>query len=181
MRWREPSPARPFLRMQLQMYLQRKAADEDISPSELRGPDPEISHGEIVMTTPLAPPAYDVSDETLPLAREPYLSLAPAVLSWPAHETTLQPRDYERLARHLAAQARVLAESLRRLCIELPEDSTTRDLSEILLGETERRLSAPPRATMARVQNLARLVRALYERLDCLHSTASFRTAVFSS
>ncbi|MEV0125871.1 restriction endonuclease [Streptomyces sp. NPDC050703] len=133
------------------------------------------------MTTPLALSAYDVSEETLPLDRELYLSLAPAVLSLSAHETSLQPRDYERLARQLAAQARVLAENLRRLCIQLPEDSMTRDLSEILLGETERRLSAPPRATMARVQNLARLVRALYERLDCLHRTAGLRGAVFSS
>jgi hypothetical protein len=167
--------------MQLQMYLQQMAADEDISLSELRRPDPEMAHGEIVMTAHLAPPVHDASGGALPLDREPYLSLVQTVLSWPAPETTLQPRDYERLSLQLASQARVLAESLRRLCVQLPEASATRYLCFMVLGYAERRLSAPPRATAARVQNLARLVRALYERLDRLHAAAGPGHAVFSS
>ncbi|WP_369213708.1 restriction endonuclease [Streptomyces flavofungini] len=133
------------------------------------------------MTTPSATPVRDACNEASLLGREPYLALVRDVLSWTAPPPTLEPRDYEQIAVRLVDQARALSESLRRHCAQLPRASGTQALTEIVLKEAERRLSAPPRATMARVQNLARLVRALYERLDRLHSTAEPSPAALSS
>ncbi|MFH8289976.1 DUF6415 family natural product biosynthesis protein [Streptomyces sp. NPDC018059] len=124
------------------------------------------------MTTHSAPTVPDVFHEASPLDREPYLSLVKAVLAWSVSDTVLRPRDCEQIALQLSGQAGVLAEDLRRRCTRLPEISTLRTLTEISLGEAERRLSAPPRLSVAGVQNLARLVRALYERHDQLHAAA---------
>lgn len=122
------------------------------------------------MTTRLAPSVPDVFHEALD--REPDLTLVQAVLAWPVSGTPLQPRDCEQISLRLADRARVLVEDLRRRCAGLPEASAPRTLTEIVLGEAERRLSTAPRATVAGVQNRARLVRALHERLDHLHTTA---------
>ncbi len=45
-------------------------------------------------------------------------------------------------------------------------------LADIVLEETDRRLSVPAEGTARCAQNRARLVRALYERLDRLASVA---------
>lgn len=70
-----------------------------------------------------------------------------------------------------------VAGDVRRRCATLPRDSEMRALSEVVLGEAERRLSARPQATVACVQHLARLVRALYERLDRLEAAAQSGSA----
>ncbi|UFQ19629.1 MULTISPECIES: DUF6415 family natural product biosynthesis protein [Streptomyces] len=125
------------------------------------------------MTTHLAPTVPDVFHEASPLEREPYMSLVQAVLAWSVPETAPRPRDCEQIALLLAAHARALADDLRHRCTRLPKSGSLRTLPEIVLGEAERRLSTGHRATVAGVQNLARLVRALYERLDHLHAPAS--------
>ncbi|RSO09258.1 restriction endonuclease [Streptomyces sp. WAC 06783] len=111
-------------------------------------------------------------EQALPLDREPYLSLVKAVLAWSGPEPVLQPRDYEQIALQLTGHARAVAGDVRRRCATLPRDSEMRALTEVVLGEAERRLSARPQATVVCVQHLARLVRALYERLDRLDSAA---------
>ncbi|MFF9897051.1 DUF6415 family natural product biosynthesis protein [Streptomyces longispororuber] len=124
------------------------------------------------MTTHQAPPVPDVVHEASPLDREPYLSLIQAVLAWSARATTPHPRDCQQITVLLAGHAHALTEDLRRRCTHLPADSTSRTLTETVLGEADRRLSVEHRATVAGAQNLARLVRALYQRLDHLHLPA---------
>ncbi|MFK8850122.1 DUF6415 family natural product biosynthesis protein [Streptomyces sp. Ac-502] len=103
-----------------------------------------------------------------PLDREPYLSLAQAVLAWPGPEAALAPRDCEQITLQLADHARTVTEDVRRRCAGLPKNSAVRTLTETVLGEADRRLSVRPRTTLAGAQSLARLVRALYERHDRL-------------
>ncbi len=122
-----------------------------------------------MIPAPAAPYGPDgFAAPVLPLDREPYLALVQAVLAWPGPGPELQPRDYEQIAHVLAVHARALAGDVQRRCAVLPADSEVRALTEVVLGEAGRRLSVPPRATVAGVQHLARLVRALYERLDRL-------------
>ncbi|MFF3277160.1 DUF6415 family natural product biosynthesis protein [Streptomyces chrestomyceticus] len=113
----------------------------------------------------------------LPLDREPYLSLVKAVLAWSGPEPVLQPHDYEQIALQFTGHARAVAGDVRRRCATLPRDSEMRVLTEVVLGEAERRLSARPQATVTCVQHLARLVRALYERLDRLEAAAQSGSA----
>ncbi|MEF3119488.1 DUF6415 family natural product biosynthesis protein [Streptomyces chrestomyceticus] len=118
-------------------------------------------------------PSYDgIMARALPLDRGPYLALVTVVLTWSAPGPGLQPRDYEQIAVQLADHAGALADDVRRRCAALPAGSKARDLTETVLGEAGRRLSARPQPTMASAQHLARLVRALYERLDRLKAAA---------
>ncbi|MEU7154481.1 restriction endonuclease [Streptomyces sp. NPDC045456] len=121
------------------------------------------------MTTPPAPIRRDALHAALSLDREPYLMLAQAVLAWSEPHEALRPRDCEQIARQLADHARAVADDVRHCCAALPKNSAIRALTEIVLGEAERRLSVPPRPTVTGVQNLARLLRALYERHNRLH------------
>ncbi|MEU4898865.1 restriction endonuclease [Streptomyces sp. NPDC021722] len=104
-----------------------------------------------------------------PYDREPYASLVKAVLAWTSTDDALEPRDYEQIALVLTGHARAVAADLRRRCAGLPKASDKqRALADVVLAEADRRLSTPARGTMRCVQNRARLVRALYERLDRL-------------
>ncbi|MCX0247934.1 DUF6415 family natural product biosynthesis protein [Streptomyces drozdowiczii] len=103
----------------------------------------------------------------LPLDREPYECLVKAVLAW-TDEDTLAVRDYEQIALQLTGHARALASDIRRRANQLPKSSGPRALADIVLREAEGQLSAPIEGTVHCVQNRARLVRALYERLDRL-------------
>ncbi|MEV5689516.1 MULTISPECIES: hypothetical protein [unclassified Streptomyces] len=47
---------------------------------------------------------------------------------------------------------------------------------QIILAEAQRRLDTSCKGTLCCVQNRARLVRALYERLDCLQPAPGDRT-----
>ncbi|MCX0247909.1 DUF6415 family natural product biosynthesis protein, partial [Streptomyces drozdowiczii] len=90
-----------------------------------------------------------------------------AVLAW-TDEDTLAVRDYEQIALQLTGHARALASDIRRRANQLPKSSGPRALADIVLREAEGQLSAPIEGTVHCVQNRARLVRALYERLDRL-------------
>ncbi|MGW1765027.1 DUF6415 family natural product biosynthesis protein [Streptomyces sp. NPDC002073] len=105
----------------------------------------------------------------LPLDRAAYLPLVAAVLAWP--DATEVPRcDAEQIALQLTGHGRAVAETVRVRCDGLPADSEMRALAEVVLDEAERRLSAPRLGTVHCVQQRARMVRALYERLDRLDS-----------
>lgn len=103
----------------------------------------------------------------LPLDREPHESLVKAVLGW-TDPSALQPCDYEQISLQLTGHARAVAADVQRRADRLPKDDSKRALADIVLGEAADRLSQPFQGTMHCVQSRARLVRALYERLDRL-------------
>ncbi|MFD9574956.1 DUF6415 family natural product biosynthesis protein [Streptomyces sp. NPDC059982] len=105
----------------------------------------------------------------LPLDREPYECLVKAVLAWTG-EDALAVRDYEQIALQLTGHARAVASDVRRRADQLPKSSGPRALADVVLREAEGRLSATLEGTVRCVQNRARLVRALYERLDRLEA-----------
>ncbi|WP_162689007.1 MULTISPECIES: DUF6415 family natural product biosynthesis protein [unclassified Streptomyces] len=105
----------------------------------------------------------------LPLDREPYEYLVKAVLAWTG-EDTLATRDYEQIGLQLTGHARAVAADVRRRANQLPKDSGSRVLADVVLREAEGQLSATLEGTMRCVQNCVRLVRALYERLDRLEA-----------
>ncbi|WP_369175682.1 DUF6415 family natural product biosynthesis protein [Streptomyces mutabilis] len=111
----------------------------------------------------------------LPLDREPHESLVKAVLAW-TDQDTLTARDLEQIALQLTGHARAVASDVRRRADRLPKDSGPRALADVVLREAEGRLSVPIEGTVRCVQNRARLVRALYERLDRLEAAAVTRT-----
>ncbi|MFE2943833.1 DUF6415 family natural product biosynthesis protein [Streptomyces sp. NPDC059255] len=104
------------------------------------------------------------------LDREPYECLAKAVLAWTG-EDTLAIRDYEQIGLQLTGHARAVASDVRRCANQMPESSGPRALADIVLREAEGRLSAGIEGTVHCVQNLARLIRALYERLEAALAT----------
>ncbi|MGA5194060.1 DUF6415 family natural product biosynthesis protein [Streptomyces exfoliatus] len=103
----------------------------------------------------------------LPLHREPYESLVTAVLAW-TDEDPLTTRDLEQIALQLTGHARAVAADVHRRADQLPKASGPKALADIVLREAEGRLSATLEGTVRCVRNRARLVRALYERLDRL-------------
>ncbi|MDJ0466028.1 DUF6415 family natural product biosynthesis protein [Streptomyces sp. H27-C3] len=105
----------------------------------------------------------------LPLDREPYECLVKAVLAW-TDEDTLAERDYEQIGLQLTGHARAIASDVRRRANQLPKSSGPRALADVVLRETEGRLSTTIEGTVQCVQNRARLVRALYARLDRLEA-----------
>lgn len=109
----------------------------------------------------------------LPLDREPYECLVTAVLAWTPSGDALQPRDYEQIALQLTGHARAVAGDVRQLTAKLPKSSGRRALADIVLGEADRRLAVPLEGTARCVQGRARLVRALYARLDRLTDAAN--------
>ncbi|MFI8301290.1 DUF6415 family natural product biosynthesis protein [Streptomyces nigra] len=102
----------------------------------------------------------------LPLDRAPYEALITAVLAW--KDPDLAPRDYEQIALQFTGHARAVAADVRRLAAALPKGEGRGALAEVVLREADSRLSAPLKGTARCVQNRARLVQALYTRLDCL-------------
>ncbi|WP_405835092.1 DUF6415 family natural product biosynthesis protein [Streptomyces sp. NBC_01518] len=102
----------------------------------------------------------------LPLDRAPHEALVTAVLAW--KNPDLEPRDYEQIALQLTGHARAVAADVRRHAAALPKDDGRGALAEVILREADRRLSIPLKGTAQCVQNRARLVRALYTRLDRL-------------
>jgi endonuclease III len=108
----------------------------------------------------------------LPLDREPYECLVKAVLAWTGQDT-LTARDLEQIALQLTGHARAVAADVRRRADQLPKDSGPKALADVVLREAEGRLSVPIDGTVRCVQNRARVVRALYERLDRLEGAAA--------
>ncbi|MEO3978114.1 restriction endonuclease [Streptomyces sp. CAU 1734] len=102
----------------------------------------------------------------LPLDRAPHEALVTAVLAW--KNPDLAPRDYEQIALQLNGHARAVAADVRRHTAALPKNDGRGALADIVLREADNRLSAPLKGTAHCAQNRARLVRALYTRLDRL-------------
>jgi Family of unknown function (DUF6415) len=111
----------------------------------------------------------------LPLDREPYECLVKAVLAWTGQDT-LTTRDLEQIALQLTGHARAVASDVRRRADQLPKDSGPKALADVVLREAEGRLSTTIEGTVRCVQNRARLVRALYERLDRLEAAPVTRS-----
>ncbi|MGW1696437.1 DUF6415 family natural product biosynthesis protein [Streptomyces sp. NPDC002399] len=110
----------------------------------------------------------------LPLDRAPYEALVTAVLAW--KDPHLEPRDYEQIALQLTGHARAVAADVRRHAAALPKSDGRGALAEVILREADGRLSAPLEGTTRCAQNRARLVRALYTRLDRLTEPLSAAT-----
>ncbi|MER7001340.1 DUF6415 family natural product biosynthesis protein [Streptomyces sp. NPDC000410] len=108
----------------------------------------------------------------LPLDRSTHERLAEAVLGWTG-ETGLRPADVLQIALQLTGAARAVAADVRRAADRLPADHAARALADVVLDETDRRLSAGPDGTVRCAQGRARLIRALYERLDRLTEAAA--------
>ncbi|TGZ12336.1 hypothetical protein DV517_74310 [Streptomyces sp. S816] len=106
----------------------------------------------------------------LPLDRAPHEALVTAVLAW--KNPDLAPRDYEQIALQLTGHARAVAADVRRLAAALPRSDGRGAFAEVVLREADGRLSAPLQGTARCVQARARLVRALYTRLDRLDTAA---------
>jgi hypothetical protein len=102
----------------------------------------------------------------LPLDRAPHEALVTAVLAW--RNPNLTPGDYEQIALQLTGHARAVAADVRRHAATLPKNDGRGALAEVVLREGDGRLSAPLEGTARCAQNRARLVRALYTRLDRL-------------
>ncbi|OKI38173.1 restriction endonuclease [Streptomyces sp. CB03578] len=110
-------------------------------------------------------------DTELLLDRELHKALVKAVLGWTGNPS-LPPADLQQIALLLTGTARAVAADVRRAADLLPEDHAARALADVVLEETDCRLSVPPEDTARCAQNRARLVRALYERLDRLAGVA---------
>ncbi|MEU8708598.1 restriction endonuclease [Streptomyces sp. NPDC048565] len=102
----------------------------------------------------------------LPLDRAPHEALVIAVLAW--NDPDLAPSDYEQIALQLTGHARAVAADVRRHAAALPKSDGRGALAEVVLREADGRLSAPLEGTARCAQNRARLVQALYTRLDRL-------------
>ncbi|MFJ2272402.1 DUF6415 family natural product biosynthesis protein [Streptomyces sp. NPDC087849] len=113
---------------------------------------------------------HGLIEAELPLDRAPYEALVTAVLAW--NDPHLQPRDYEQIALQLTGHARAIAADVRRHAAALPKNDGRGALAEIVLREADGRLSQPLQGTARCVQNRARLVQALYTRLDRLTEPA---------
>lgn len=80
---------------------------------------------------------------------------------------TLPERDCEQIALQLTGHARAVAADVRCRAEQLPAESGRRALADVVLLE----------ATACCVQDRARLVHAIYERLDRLQATSVDWTA----
>ncbi|WP_405691210.1 restriction endonuclease [Streptomyces sp. NBC_01185] len=101
-----------------------------------------------------------------PPDRAPYEALITAVLAW--RKPNLTPCDYEQIVLQLTGHARAVAAAIQRRASALPKGDGRGALAEIVLREATARLTAPIEGTARCAQDRARLVRALYERLDRL-------------
>lgn len=114
---------------------------------------------------------HGLIDAELPLDRAPHEALVTAVLAW--KNPDLEPRDYEQIALQLTGHARAVATDVRRYAAALPKSDGRGALAEVILREADKHLPVPPKGTAQCVQDRARLVRALYERLDRLTEVCS--------
>ncbi|MGW3520575.1 restriction endonuclease [Streptomyces hydrogenans] len=113
-------------------------------------------------------------DTEVPLDRELHKALVKAVLGWTG-DPALPRADLQQIALLLTGTARAVAADVRRAADLLPEDHAARALADVVLEEADWRLSVPAEGTARCAQDRARLVRALYERLDRLVAVAPQR------
>ncbi|MER0442987.1 restriction endonuclease [Streptomyces sp. Edi4] len=102
----------------------------------------------------------------LPLDRETHEQLVRTVLAW-SDAAVLDAGGYEQVGLLLSGAAHVVADDVRQYAARLSDDDGKRLFAEIVLSEAADRLPGPS-STLRSVQNKARLLRALYERLDRL-------------
>ncbi|MFD6231303.1 DUF6415 family natural product biosynthesis protein [Streptomyces sp. NPDC060232] len=107
----------------------------------------------------------------LPLDRVSHECLVKAVLGW-SGAPGLPAADLQQIALQLTGAARAVADDVRRAADRLHEDHPARALAEVVLAEAGRWLSGTLRGTVRCARGRARLVRALYERLDRLDEAA---------
>ncbi|MBM7054108.1 restriction endonuclease [Streptomyces durocortorensis] len=107
----------------------------------------------------------------LPLDRAPHECLIKAVFGWTG-DPGLAPADLQQIALLLTGAARAVAGDVRRAADLLPDEHAARALADVVLDEADRRLAVRVEGTVRCVQGRARLVRALYERLDRLVGAA---------
>lgn len=117
---------------------------------------------------------HGLVEAELPLDRAPYEALVTAVLAW--KNPDLELRDYEQIALQLTGHARAVAADVRRHATALPKNDGRGALAEVVLREADGRVSVPLEGTARCAQNRARLVQALYTRLDRLTEPAPAAT-----
>ncbi|WP_331736185.1 restriction endonuclease (plasmid) [Streptomyces anulatus] len=104
----------------------------------------------------------------LPLDRDPHLALVAAVLAWGPAPVGVRAADRAQIGLQLTGHAQCVAADVRQRFEALPADSELRPLTKAVLREAVNRLSTGPATTVARIQNRARLITALYRALDRL-------------
>ncbi|WP_332836360.1 restriction endonuclease [Streptomyces odonnellii] len=118
-------------------------------------------------------------DGELPLDRATHERAVRAVLAW-SDPTALRSDDYEQVGLLLAGAAHAVAADVRACAGRLPDDDGRRLFAEIMLGEAAGRLPQRSR-NLREVKNKARLLRALYERLDRLQDAVPAPQAATAS
>lgn len=107
----------------------------------------------------------------LPPDRALHEQVVRTVLSW-SSPLDVPADDVAQIGRLLAGAARVVADEVRACTDRLSEDDGRRVFAELILQEADGRLSQPC-TSLHRVRNRARLIRALYERLDRVREAAA--------
>ncbi|WP_051862860.1 hypothetical protein [Streptomyces ochraceiscleroticus] len=113
------------------------------------------------------------SEAELPLDRETHKRLVAAVLSGNDAEPLMSQDDCRQAALQLTGVACVVADDVRQAADRLPTQHAARVLADYVWEETDRHLAAPLEDTVGGAQGRARLVRALYERLNRLEGLTS--------
>ncbi|MFD7867592.1 restriction endonuclease [Streptomyces sp. NPDC059783] len=106
----------------------------------------------------------------LPPDRETHERVVRAALAW-ASPLDVPADDVVQIGHLLAGAAWVVADEVRASAALLPGNDGRRLFAEIILKEADGRLAIPC-TSLHRVQNRARLIRALYERLDRVRAVA---------
>ncbi|MFD4555267.1 restriction endonuclease [Streptomyces sp. NPDC058469] len=104
----------------------------------------------------------------LPPDRTVHEQVVRTALAW-SSPSDVPAADVVAIGHLLAGAARVVADTVRIRADRLPEDDGRRLFAELILQEADGRLSQPC-TSLNRVHNRARLIRALYERLDRLEA-----------
>lgn len=115
----------------------------------------------------------------LPPDRAVHEQVVRTALAW-SSPMDVPTDDVAQIGHLLAGAARVVADEVRARADLLPEDDGRRLFAELILQEADGRLSQPC-TSLNRVQNRARLIRALYERLDRLETAVPADEAATAS
>ncbi|MFJ3713706.1 restriction endonuclease [Streptomyces sp. NPDC090053] len=102
----------------------------------------------------------------LPPDRTVHEQVVRTALAW-SSPLDVSVDDVAQIGHLLAGAAQLVADEVRLHAARLPEDDGKRVFAELILQEADGRLSQPC-TSLYRVQHRARLIRALYERLDRL-------------
>ncbi|MGW1037853.1 restriction endonuclease [Streptomyces antibioticus] len=100
----------------------------------------------------------------LPLDRETHERVVRTALAW-SSPLDVPADDVVQIGLLLAGAARVVADEVRASAALRAEDDGRRLFAELILQEADEQLSEPC-TSLHRVQERARLIRSLYERLD---------------